>query len=66
MNTIKRTTERVSGSIAARFLGIPKQTLSDWRKSGYGPKYYKFGKRYYYAWVDLDQFIESCEVDPAA
>ncbi|MDQ3404672.1 MAG: helix-turn-helix domain-containing protein [Actinomycetota bacterium] len=42
----------------AEYLGIPKQTIYQWRTKGYGPKgrrigkYVKFRPEDVYAWVD--------------
>jgi len=65
MSTPERTTPRIPAMEAAVFLGVTNQTLGHWRKKGYGPDFYQFGSRYYYAWEDLDKFVEQNAASPA-
>jgi hypothetical protein len=37
----------------ARLLGIEVETLGTWRRRGYGPQWYKIGKKIKYSEVDL-------------
>ena len=57
---------RIPAAKAAEILGLEISTLCVMRKQGRGPKYYKFGKRYFYNISDLNDWIESCAVDPEA
>ena len=41
-------------------------TLAGWRCEERGPVYMKIGKRVYYKGADLNAFIDSHRVDPAA
>jgi len=59
-----KTKTRVSATNAAEILGLDTSTLCVMRKQGRGPKYYKFGARYFYNLADLNDWIESCAVDP--
>jgi hypothetical protein len=45
---------RLSGSEAARYLGISASTLSKLRVFGGGPKFHKLGRRVVYDTRDLD------------
>lgn len=38
--------------------GIPKKTLANWRCSGRGPAYYKYGSRIRYLSEDMEQWIQ--------
>ena len=51
---------------AAARLGVNNQTLRRWRAEGRGPKYLKLIGRYRYREIDLENFIASSVVDPAA
>jgi len=37
----------------ARLLGVEAETLASWRRKGYGPRWYRIGKKIKYAEVDL-------------
>jgi hypothetical protein len=41
---------------AAQFLGLSPHTLSRWRWSGSGPRFYKFGKAVRYGTNDLTSY----------
>ena len=45
---------------------LKASTLASWRCEGRGPVYMKIGKRVYYKGADLNAFIDSHRVDPAA
>lgn len=49
---------------AAVYLGVVKNTVSNWRHLCRGPVYYKVGDRVYYYEEDLDRFIKSGRIDP--
>lgn len=42
----------------ARFLGIDKVTMAEWRSKGVGPRYRKIGNRVVYSVDDLVSFVE--------
>lgn len=44
-------------SAAAEFLHHSPRTLEQWRLTGYGPAFYKVGRRVLYAVADLEKFI---------
>ncbi len=46
---------------AAEILNIKRQTLSNWRAEGVGPRYRKVGRLVRYHLADLQAFIEGCE-----
>jgi hypothetical protein len=37
----------------ARLLGVEVETLGAWRRKGYGPRWYRIGKKIRYAELDL-------------
>ena len=43
----------------AAYLGLPKQTIYDWRVDGKGPRAYRFGKRLRFAVGDVREWMES-------
>lgn len=45
---------------------ITERTLANWRGKSRGPKYYRVGKTPLYTVSDLEEFIRSCAVVPAA
>ena len=45
---------------------ISERTLANWREKHRGPKYYRVGKTPLYTASDLEEFIRSCAVLPAA
>jgi predicted DNA-binding transcriptional regulator AlpA len=52
---------------AARYIGWHQATLHKWRLDGRGPAYYQIGPRgVRYDRADLDSFIKSQRIDPAA
>jgi len=63
-----RPTEYVSPREAAAFLGVQPQTLALWRSTGrYGLRYFKVGKKAVrYSVTDLERFVASRAVEPAA
>ena len=57
---------RVSSAKAAEIVGLTNACLCIMRKQGRGPKYYKFGNRYYYDLSELRDWIAARAVDPEA
>jgi predicted DNA-binding transcriptional regulator AlpA len=61
---------RLSGTEAARYLGISASTLSKLRVFGGGPKFHKLGRRVVYDTRDLDGWLDTrrrastADVDP--
>jgi hypothetical protein len=51
---------------AARFLGLKRQTLANWRGGVKGPKYVKLGGRILYKISDLEDFVNRNTHDPEA
>ena len=51
-------------SQSAAFLGVHRQTLSNWRFFGKGPVYYKIGRKIIYYEKDLREFLNRNRVDP--
>ena len=49
---------------AALFLGIARQTMANWRSQRRGPVYCKLSRRIVYRTSDLEDFVQSCRVDP--
>ena len=49
---------------AAEVLGVSVKTLQAWRFYCKGPKFYKLGRCVRYAMGDLEEFRESCAVEP--
>lgn len=50
--------ELMDSEQAARYLGVHRQTLWNWRSKGTGPKTLKFGTVLRYRRSDLDNFVE--------
>jgi hypothetical protein len=48
----------------ARLLGIEVETLGTWRRRGYGPQWYKIGKKIQYSEIDLRSWMLG-QVHPA-
>ena len=44
---------------AARYTGLKKSTLDQWRSRGEGPKFVKLGRAVRYRRADLDEWIDS-------
>ena len=42
----------------AEYLGVPVQTIYDWRLSGRAPRAYKFGKHLRFAASDIAEWLE--------
>ncbi|MCB0909149.1 MAG: helix-turn-helix domain-containing protein [Nocardioidaceae bacterium] len=42
----------------AAYLGVPIQTIYDWRCAGTAPRAFKFGKRLKFAVTDVAEWIE--------
>lgn len=42
----------------AAYLGVPVQTIYDWRVNGKGPRAYRFGKRIKFAVSDVRAWVE--------
>lgn len=52
---------------AAEYIGVTSGTLTQWRYRGKGPAYYRgLSREILYRRADLDEFIASCRIDPAA
>ena len=45
-------------------LGLTEHTLATYRSKGYGPKFFKIGRRCMYMGHDLTEFVEQCAIDP--
>ena len=43
----------------ANYLGVPKQTIYDWRVNGKGPKAHRFGKRIMFAASDVRSWVDT-------
>lgn len=43
----------------AAYLGIPKQSIYDWRVDGRGPRAYRLGKRLRFAVADVRDWVET-------
>ncbi len=41
----------------ARLLGIEVETLGSWRRKGYGPRWYRIGKKIKYVHADLKSWM---------
>jgi predicted site-specific integrase-resolvase len=53
-------TERLMDSATvARGLGIEIATLAAWRRKGYGPNWYRIGKKIKYAEADIRSWMKS-------
>ena len=48
-----------SATEGAEYLGLPPQTLANWRSQGRGPRYAKLGSRVVYGRADLKGFFEA-------
>ena len=44
---------------ASQYLGVPANTLYQWRVTGYGPKAYKLGKHLRYTPADIRAWLET-------
>lgn len=49
---------------ASLFLGVARQTMANWRSQRRGPVYHKLYRRVVYRLSDLEDFIQSCRIDP--
>lgn len=49
----------------AEFLGIPEQTLYQWRTKGYGPPGRRVGKYVKYRQADVERWFESLPAEVA-
>lgn len=49
---------------AAEVLGVSVKTLQAWRFYCKGPKFYKLGRCVRYSMRDLEEFRDSCAVEP--
>ena len=58
--------DRMNQIEAARYLKMSPSTLPGWRGDGKGPPYTKLGGRILYSKTDLDTWVASQRVDPAA
>lgn len=50
----------------AAYLGVPIQTIYDWRCAGTAPRAFKFGKRLKFAFTDVAEWIEQHHEDARA
>lgn len=57
-------TNMVNEKIAALFLGVARQTIANWRSQKRGPIYHKLSRRVLYRVSDLEDFIQSCRINP--
>lgn len=48
-------------SRVARLLGIEADTLGSWRRRGYGPRWYRVGKKIMYSQTDLLAWVHGQE-----
>jgi predicted DNA-binding transcriptional regulator AlpA len=53
------TTRLIDTTQAAESLGLSARTLESYRRSGYGPRYVKIGRRSMYAPEDIAVWVES-------
>ena len=51
---------------AAERLGVAVKTMQQWRHFGRGPKFAKIGRLVKYRGTDLDAYITSRTINPAA
>jgi excisionase family DNA binding protein len=59
MNTTRLGSEPLIGvEELAAYLGVPVQTIYDWRMSGRAPRAYKFGKHLRFALSDVQAWLE--------
>lgn len=58
--------ERINEKGAAKYLGMSVKWMQQARCYGYGPKYIKIGRSVRYNIADLDAYIKSRTVNPAA
>lgn len=50
---------------AADYLGVPRQTLANWRTREHaGPAYVRIGRRVMYRRADVDAWIQARRTDP--
>ena len=43
----------------ARILGVESETLGAWRRKGYGPRWYRIGKKIKYSEADLRAWMSA-------
>lgn len=58
------TTNMFNETGASLFLGVARQTMANWRSQRRGPVYHKLSRRVVYRLSDLEDFIQSCRIDP--
>ena len=64
MSTTKLGLEPLIGvEELAEYLGVPVQTIYDWRLSGPAPRAYKFGKHLRFAARDIAEWLEQRHED---
>jgi excisionase family DNA binding protein len=64
MSTTKLGLEPLIGvEELAEYLGVPVQTIYDWRLSGRAPRAYKFGKHLRFAVSDITEWLEQRHED---
>lgn len=49
----------------AEYMGVPLQTLAQWRYLHRGPAYVKVGRHVRYVWADVEAFLEAHTVGEA-
>ncbi|WP_316897512.1 helix-turn-helix domain-containing protein [Pseudodesulfovibrio indicus] len=57
---------RLTTKEASAYTGLAEQTLATMRSQRRGPKYLKLSNRVFYRQNDLDEYLDSCLIDPAA
>ena len=62
----KQQATKVDEHAAAARMGVSVKTLRTWRWRRIGVPYLKLGSRVVYDVADIDTFLASCRVDPAA
>jgi excisionase family DNA binding protein len=50
----------------SEYLGVPVNTLYQWRHRGIGPKALKVGRHLRYRWADVEEWLDAQTVDLAA
>ncbi len=60
MNTLELGLEPLMGvEELAEYLGVPVQTIYDWRAAGTAPRAFKFGKRLKFAVSDVQSWLRA-------
>lgn len=48
------------------YLGIPENTLTQWRHRGIGPRSFPVGRHVRYRWADVERWLDEGASRPAA